>query len=227
MRIAVVRFPGANCDQDALHALRDDMGFQAEYVWHEEASLAGFEGVFLPGGFSYGDYLRGGAIAARAPIMDEVKRFAQEGRPVLGACNGFQVLCEAGILSGALLKNRGLRFVCRDVWIRAEERGSIWTEAVDRPLQIPIAHNEGRFTAGEEDLRRIEGEGLVAFRYVAGPDPAQPINPNGSANDIAGVFNPARNVLGMMPHPERASRANLGSTDGRLILQGFATVLAR
>ena len=214
----MVRFPGGNCDADALHAVRG-MGMEAEFVWHEDASLDGFGGVFLPGGFSYGDYLRCGAMAARAPIMAEVARFAAEGRPVIGACNGFQVLCEAGLLPGALLLNAGERFLCHDVRLRAENRDSPWTRGVDREIRVPIAHGEGRYVADAEGLARLEGEGRVAFRYVDG-------SPNGSVNDIAGILNDAGNVLRMMPHPERACAAVLGGEDGRLVLEGFRRVAA-
>lgn len=227
MRVAVVRFPGSNCDQDALHALRDDVGVGADYVWHEADSLAGFDAVFLPGGFSYGDYLRCGAMAARAPIMAEVRRFADQGRPVIGACNGFQVLCEAGILPGALLLNVGEKFVCKTVTLRADNRSAIWTAGVDRPLRIPIAHGEGRYVADAETLDRLEGEGRVAFRYVdADGNPTAEANPNGSERNIAGVLNAAGNVLGLMPHPERATKALLGSTDGLAILGALAWTMA-
>lgn len=216
MKVAVLRFPGSNCDQDALWSLRSDIGVEADYVWHEATSLAGFDAVFLPGGFSYGDYLRCGAIASRAPIMTEVARFAREGRPVIGVCNGFQVLCEAGLLPGALLLNEGQKFVCEVVTLRAENRTSIWTQGVDRELRIPIAHGEGRYICEEAELDRLEQEGRVAFRYVS--------NPNGSLRDIAGILNSAGNVLGMMPHPERATRALLGSEDGKLILNALKLV---
>ena len=218
MRIAVVRFPGSNCDGDALHAVRA-MGMESEYVWHEATSLAGFDGVFLPGGFSYGDYLRCGAMAGRAPIMDEVRRFADEARPVIGACNGFQVLCEAGLLPGALLLNAEEKFLCHDVRLRAENRDSPWTRGVDREITLPIAHGEGRYVVDAETLRRLQGEDRVAFRYVDG-------SPNGSMDEIAGILNARGNVLGMMPHPERACDAILGSEDGRLVLEGFRRVAA-
>ncbi|HRI44465.1 MAG TPA: phosphoribosylformylglycinamidine synthase subunit PurQ [Fimbriimonadaceae bacterium] len=228
MRVAVLRFPGANCDQDGLHALRDDVGVEAEYLWHEETSLAGFDAVFVPGGFTYGDYLRCGAIASRAPVMDAVADAARGGMPVIGVCNGFQVLCEAGLLPGALLGNAGRRFVCRDVWLRAENRASIWTAGADRPVRMPIAHGEGRYVCDEETLRALHEEDRIAFRYVdAAGCPTEAANPNGSIDNIAGVLDAGGNVLGLMPHPERATKALLGSTDGLFILDGLRLVAAR
>lgn len=225
MKVAVLRFPGSNCDQDAYHAVRDDLGLDAAYVWHEENSLAGFDAVFVPGGFSYGDYLRCGAMAARAPIMAEVARFAEEGRPVIGACNGFQVLCEAGLLPGALLLNQRQKFLCKDVYLKAENRSSLWTAGVDRVIRIPIAHGEGRYVVDDETLRQLEGDGRVAFRYVAASGArTDESNANGSTNAIAGVVNAKGNVLGLMPHPERATRPSLGSTDGLLILEALKLV---
>lgn len=215
MKVAVIRFPGANCDQDALHAL-EGMGIHACYVWHADTSLDGFDGVFLPGGFTYGDYLRCGAIAARAPIMDEVRRFAGEGRPVLGACNGFQILCESGLLPGALLANEERKFVCQDVHLLPVNRASRWTAGVEGVLRIPIAHGEGRYLCDPAELERLKGEDRIAFRYV---EPSG--NPNGSMEDIAGILNASGNVLGMMPHPERAANALLGNLDGLQILNGF------
>jgi phosphoribosylformylglycinamidine synthase len=227
LRVGVVRFPGSNCDQDAFHALREDLGVDAEYVWHEATSLDGFDAVFLSGGFSYGDYLRCGAMAARAPIMTEVRRFAAEGRPVIGACNGFQILCESGLLPGALLTNLNQRFLCHDVYLRAENRESLWTRAIDRVLRIPIAHHSGRYVVDEETLRRIEGEGRVAFRYVSPDGEREDLyNANGSVDAIAGVLNEGGNVLGLMPHPERAARKILGSDDGLVILSGLKFVTA-
>jgi phosphoribosylformylglycinamidine synthase len=227
VKVAVLRFPGSNCDQDAFHALRDDLKVDAEYVWHEDHSLAGFDAVFVPGGFSYGDYLRCGAMAARAPVMDEVRRFAAEGRPVIGACNGFQILCEAGLLPGALLLNERQKFLCKDVYLRAENRDSLWTRGVDRVIRIPIAHGEGRYVVDDETLRRIEGEGQVAFRYVSpNGEREDAYNANGSVDAIAGVLNARGNVLGLMPHPERATRETLGSSDGLLILAGLSFVEA-
>ena len=221
MKVAVVRFPGSNCDQDAFHSLREDVGVQAEYVWYEETDLSDYQAVFLPGGFSYGDYLRCGAMAARAPVMDEVRRFAREGRPVIGSCNGFQVLCEAGILPGALMRNTSEKFVCRDVWIEAQTKRSPWTSQVDRPLQIPVAHGEGRYVCGSDGLKNLQDKDQIAFRYVG-----ESGNPNGSEFDIAGVLNLEGNVLGLMPHPERATKPILGSSDGLMILFGLKLVAA-
>lgn len=227
MRIAVVRFPGSNCDQDAFHSLNEDMGYTAEYVWHESDSLAGFDGVVLPGGFSYGDYLRCGAMASRAPIMAEVKRFATEGKPVLGVCNGFQVLCESGLLPGALLLNEKQKFLCQDVYLRAENQESLWTRGIGQVLRIPIAHGEGRYVCDQETLEKLNALNLVAFRYVH-PDGSrnEAFNPNGSMDAIAGVLNEAGNVLGLMPHPERYTRKTLGGEDGKLILRAFGRVAA-
>jgi phosphoribosylformylglycinamidine synthase len=222
MRIAVVRFPGANCEQDALFALRDQVGVRAEYVWHEERDLRTFDGVFLPGGFTYGDYLRCGAMASRAPVMDAVRRMAREGAPVIGVCNGFQILCEAGLLPGALMRNERQKFLCKDVWIRPETGRGFWMRGLDRPVRVPIAHGEGRFFCDGETLRRIEGDGLVAFRYC---DPQGRLipeaNPNGSLGAVAGLINARGNVLGLMPHPERATHRLLGSTDGLVLLDAL------
>ena len=227
MKVAVIRFPGANCDQDAFHALNDDMGIEAKYVWHEDHSLSGFDSIILPGGFTYGDYLRCGAMAARAPIMDEVARFAREGRPVLGVCNGFQILCEAGLLPGALLLNQEQKFLCRDVYIRAENKTSIWTSGVDGVLRIPIAHGEGRYICDTEALRKLEGEDRVAFRYVSPDGSDNPaFNFNGSSDRIAGVLSDRGNVLGLMPHPERATNDLLGCSDGKAILRALSLIAA-
>ena len=226
MKVAVIRFPGANCDQDAYYALKDDLGIESQYVWHEDTSLAGFDAAFLPGGFAYGDYLRCGAIAARAPIMDEVARFAREGRPVLGACNGFQVLCEAGILPGALLLNASQKFVCRQVTLQAVSKKSIWTEGVNRLLRMPVAHGEGRYVCEPEVLKRLRDNDQIAFRYVAFDDQDTMYNVNGSVDDIAGVINEKGNVLGLMPHPERATRDILGSADGLAILRALTLLKA-
>lgn len=218
MKVAVIRFPGSNCDQDAYFALTEDVGVEAAYVWHEDSSLAGYDAVFIPGGFSYGDYLRCGAMASRAPVMAEVARFAGEGRPVIGACNGFQILCEAGILPGALLLNQEQKFVCDTVELAPVNRTSYWTGGVDRSLHLPIAHGEGRYVCDADALKRLQDEDLIAFRYAN--------SPNGSADDIAGILNPGGNVLGLMPHPERATRPILGNTDGILILRALTRELS-
>jgi phosphoribosylformylglycinamidine synthase subunit PurQ / glutaminase len=225
MKTAVLRFPGSNCDQDALHSLKDDLGLPAEYVWHEERSLSAFEAVFVPGGFSYGDYLRCGAMAARSPVMDEVRRFAEEGRPVIGVCNGFQILCEAGLLPGALMPNQSQKFVCQDVHLEAVNRSSFWTRGVDRIVRVPIAHGEGRYVCDEATLESLYEQDQIAFRYV-GPrgEPGTQYNCNGSVDNIAGVLNRRGNVLGMMPHPERATRKLLGSDDGLFILKALTSV---
>lgn len=198
------------------------MGLRADYVWHGATSLAGFDGVFIPGGFTYGDYLRCGAIASLSPIMEAVREFAAAGGPVIGACNGFQVLCEAGLLPGALMRNASQKFICDRVRLRAENRTSLWTRNVTHPIVIPIAHGQGRYVCDPETLRRLRAEDRIAFRYI-GPEG----NPNGSVDDIAGVLNEHGNVLGMMPHPERATKAILGGEDGRLILEGFQAAMAQ
>ncbi|MGE3127141.1 MAG: phosphoribosylformylglycinamidine synthase subunit PurQ [Fimbriimonadaceae bacterium] len=224
MKFAVVRFPGSNCDEDAIQGLRD-AGHQAEYVWHESSVLQGFDAVWVPGGFSYGDYLRCGAIAARSPVMDSVRSAAESGMPVIGVCNGFQILCEAGLLPGALVRNSGMKFVCRDVWLRGEGRSDVWPVRDAGLIRVPVAHGEGRYVAEETVLERLEAEGLVAYRYVdKNGERTQISNPNGSAHDIAGIFNARRNVLGMMPHPERATRRSFGSDDGLLLLRALNQV---
>ncbi len=226
MKAAIIQYPGSNCDQDALWTLRN-LGHEAEYVWHSTDSLAGYDLVFVPGGFSYGDHLRCGAMAARSNIVEAIREFAAKGGPVIGVCNGFQVLCEAGLLPGALLLNAGQKFVCRDIYLQAENRTSIWTREADRPLRIPIAHGEGRYICDEETLARLEGEGKIAYCYVdeQGRRTAE-ANPNGSIGDIAGVLNDAENVIGMMPHPERAASPILGNTDGLVILSALSCVNA-
>lgn len=227
MKVAVAQFPGSNCDQDALWSLRDDIDLESEYVWHDTTSLAGFDAVFVPGGFTYGDYLRCGAIASQSPLMSEIKKFASDGRPIIGVCNGFQILCEAGLLPGALLLNAGQKFVCRTIFLKAVDRTSIWTHGVDRVIEVPIAHGEGRFVCDADTLKLLKDRGQIAFEYVDATGRQTPeSNPNGSESGIAGVLNQAKNVLGMMPHPERATRKALGSSDGQLILQGLNLVSA-
>ena len=227
MKFGIVTFPGSNCDYDAHHAVVDALGEEAEYLWHKDHDLRGADVVLLPGGFSYGDYLRAGAIARFSPIMREVIAHAERGGPVLAVCNGFQIACEAGLLPGALLRNASLRFISEPVRLRVENADTMFTHQYRRGqiLRIPIAHGEGRYTADPEVLDRLEGEGQVVFRYVneAG-EPVPASNPNGSDRNIAGLVNARGNVLGMMPHPERAVDELLGSTDG---LPLFESILAR
>ncbi|HXP88029.1 MAG TPA: phosphoribosylformylglycinamidine synthase subunit PurQ [Bryobacteraceae bacterium] len=219
MRFGVVVFPGSNCDHDAWYALTHNLGQQAELIWHDSASLGNVDAVILPGGFSYGDYLRCGAIAKFSPVMTAVRKFASDGGLVLGICNGFQILVESGLLPGALLRNRGLRFVCREVTVRVETVNTPFTCAAQRGLlmRLPVAHGEGCYFADERMLDTLEAEDRVVVRYVD--------NPNGSLRNIAGICSEGRNVMGMMPHPERASDALLGSTDGRVILESMVRSL--
>ena len=227
MRVAVLQFPGSNCDQDALKSLREDIGIAAEYVWHDEPSLTGFDAVFVPGGFTYGDYLRCGAIASQSPIIKEAIRFAKEGRPVIGVCNGFQILAEAGLLPGALTRNINQKFICKDVYLKAETNRSIWTAGVNQVIRIPIAHGEGRYIIDEDGLKSLEDNEQIAFRYVnVNGELEDSANPNGSVSSIAGVINKAGNVLGMMPHPERATKELLGGIDGFTVLRAFSLVNA-
>jgi len=219
MKIGVVVFPGSNCDHDAWYAVTRNLGQDAEMLWHDRASIGDVDAVILPGGFSYGDYLRCGAIARFSPVMGAVKRFAAAGGPVLGLCNGFQILVESGLLPGALLRNQGLKFVCKRVDLRVETTQSLFTEGARKgqTLRLPIAHGEGCYYANDRTLDELAAEERVVFRYVQ--------NPNGSLRDIAGILNRERNVLGMMPHPERASDPAMGSTDGLIILQSLAGAL--
>ncbi|MBA3655130.1 MAG: phosphoribosylformylglycinamidine synthase subunit PurQ [Actinobacteria bacterium] len=223
-RVGVVVFPGSNCEFDVVEAV-GSVGGDGNLVWHGDTSLAGFDAVVLPGGFAHGDYLRPGAIARFSPIMDAVRDFAAAGGPVVGICNGFQILTEAGLLPGALQKNAGNKFICHPVQLRVESINSALTNAAELGaiLRIPVNHGEGNFTCDAATLREIEAKGQVVFRYVE--------NPNGSMSDIAGVANEAGNVVGLMPHPERASEELLGSADGRVLLESLlgaaTTPLAR
>ena len=222
MKFAVIVFPGSNCDEDAYHAAQDVLGQHAEYIWHKDTDLRGADVVVLPGGFAHGDYLRTGAMARFSPIMREVQAFAERGGPVLGICNGFQVLLEAGLLPGAMLRNRGLKFRCEQVHIRVEQTDTPFTSACRKRqvLQIPIAHGEGNYFAEPEVVARLEKNRQVIFRYTneAG-EVTDDANPNGSVAAIAGLCNEARNVVGLMPHPERACESVLGSADGLLIFE--------
>jgi phosphoribosylformylglycinamidine synthase I len=220
MKFGVVVFPGSNCDHDAWFAVSNNLGQPAEFLWHDAERLGDVDAVILPGGFSYGDYLRCGAIAKFSPVMRAIKRFAADGGLVIGICNGFQVLVESGLLPGALLRNSGLKFICRPVQVRVETTASPFTSEARKGdvLTIPIAHNEGCYYADERTLDQLEAEDRVAFRYVK--------NPNGSMRDIAGILNEGRNVLGMMPHPERATEPLMGSTDGLVVFRSMIARLA-
>ena len=215
MKFGVIVFPGSNCDHDAWYAVSHNLGQPAEFIWHDSSSLSDVDAIIVPGGFSYGDYLRCGAIAKFSPVMGAIKKFAADGGLVLGVCNGFQILVESGLLPGALLRNRSLRFICKEVGLRVETTDSPFTNAARKGdvLRMPIAHGEGCYYADERTLDELEGEDRVAFRYVE--------NPNGSLRDIAGILNRERNVLGMMPHPERASDPLMGSADGLAVFHSL------
>jgi phosphoribosylformylglycinamidine synthase subunit PurQ / glutaminase len=233
MKAAVIRFPGSNCDQDCYHVLKNDFGLETEYVWHKEASVEQFDLIVLPGGFSYGDYLRCGAIARFSPVMRSVAAEAERGKPVLGICNGFQILCEARLLPGALIRNRSLHFVCEHVQARVENMetafshaevaksdGKLLTARTGLLLRMPVAHGEGNYTADGETLRELNRNHQIVLRYAdARGALTDEANPNGSAENIAGIMNRAGNVFGLMPHPERACDPLLGSEDGKLIFQ--------
>jgi phosphoribosylformylglycinamidine synthase I len=215
MKFGVIVFPGSNCDHDAFYAVSNNLGQPVEFIWHDSASLGNVDAVILPGGFAYGDYLRCGAIAKFSPVMQAVRKFADGGGLVLGICNGFQILVEAGLLPGALIRNRGLKFICREVRLHTATTDSPFTRAArpERVLHLPIAHGEGCYFADDRTLDELEAEDRVAFRYID--------NPNGSLRDIAGVLNRERNVMGMMPHPERAADPLMGSTDGLAVFHSM------
>ena len=216
MKIGIVTFPGSNCDHDVYHVVHHVLGADARYVWHKDRLPAGLDAVILPGGFSYGDYLRCGALARFSPVMEDVVGFAKGGGPVLGICNGFQILCEAGLLPGVLMRNASLKFVCQDVTVEVQgEETPVTSGLRGQKLRIPVAHAEGNYSADAETLDRLEGEGRVVFRYVGGA-------PQGAARDIAGIAGgPRLNVVGLMPHPERASEPVLGNTDGRKLFESL------
>ena len=230
MKFGIVMLPGSNCDHDALHVTRDVLGADAELLWHKDTTLKGADCVIIPGGFAYGDYLRAGALAKFAPIMEPIRRHAAAGGLVFGICNGFQVLTEAGLLPGALMRNQHLRFLSREVILRTEETDTPFTNALvpGQRLRIPIAHGEGNYFADESTLDELERNRQVIFRYCddEGRLTAES-NPNGSARSIAGICNRERNVLGMMPHPERCSEALLGNVDGLGIFQSIAAAMAK
>jgi len=224
LRFGILVFPGSNCDHDTEHVVANVFNQDARLIWHKEQKLGDVDVVIVPGGFSYGDYLRSGAIARFSPIMKDVVRFANEGGLVVGICNGFQILCESGLLPGTLLRNDSLRFACRWAHIRTEQNGTPFTSAAAQGqiLRIPIAHGEGQYMADEEVLDRLEANGQVVFRYCTAEGDVTPAaNPNGSARNIAGICNEAGNVLGMMPHPERCAELALGSDDGAVIFESL------
>ena len=229
MKSAVIVFPGSNCDRDVAVALEASTGRAPLMVWHRDTQFDKVDLIVLPGGFSYGDYLRSGAMAAHSPVMREVKMRADRGVPVLGICNGFQILAEAGLLPGALMRNASLKFVCRDVHIRVETGQSLFTSRFETgaTLRVPVAHHDGNYFADPDTLDRLEGEGRVAFRYVGEDgETSETANPNGSARNIAGLFNGTKTVLGLMPHPERLADPLLGGSDGRDFFDGLAEALA-
>jgi phosphoribosylformylglycinamidine synthase subunit PurQ / glutaminase len=230
MKIGVVVFPGSNCDHDAFYAFHHVLHQPVQFIWHQSQDLGGFDAVILPGGFSYGDYLRTGAIARFSPVMRAIEQFARAGGPVLGICNGFQILCEAGLLPGALMRNTGLRFICRHVNVSVQTTTTPFTSAAraGQVLRMPIAHAEGSYFCDSETLAELKRNDQIVFRYCAPDgrlDPAA--NPNGSLEAIAGVTNRERNVVGLMPHPERALETDLGSTDGLVVLRSLIETLER
>lgn len=216
MKFAVIVFPGSNCDVDMYHAIKDELGEEVDYIWHTETDLSQYDGILLPGGFSYGDYLRCGAIARFSNVMEQVIKAAKDGKPVLGVCNGFQILQEAGLLPGAMRRNESLHFMCRNVELQVANNNTMFTNAYDKNevITIPIAHGEGNFYCDEAMLQRLKDNGQIAFTYAG-------TNPNGSVADIAGITNEKGNVLGMMPHPERAVDSLLGSADGLKLFQSI------
>ena len=228
MKFGVVVFPGSNCDHDAFYAIGTVLGKPVEFIWHRSENLANCDAIILPGGFSYGDYLRTGAIARFSPVMKSVERFAANGGLVLGICNGFQILCEAGLLPGAMMRNSGLRFICRQVYIRVEQTDTPFTNAAQKGqiLKLPIAHSDGNWTVDDARLAELEKNRQVLFRYTT-PDGSNDDagNPNGAIHNIAGICNRERNVAGLMPHPERAAELALGSADGLMILGSMAEAL--
>jgi len=228
MKFGVVVFPGSNCDHDAFYAIGNVLGKPVEFIWHQSENLENCDAIILPGGFSYGDYLRTGAIARFSPVMKSVEKFAASGGLVLGICNGFQILCEAGLLPGAMMRNRGLRFICRHVYIRVEQTDTPFTNAAENGqiLKMPIAHSDGNWTVDEATLTELEANRQVLFRYTT-PDGSNDAagNPNGAIHNIAGVTNRERNVAGLMPHPERAAELLLGSADGLVIFRSMVEAL--
>ncbi len=229
MKFGVLVFPGSNCDHDAYHVISKHVGQPVDFVWHRETDLSGYDAVIVPGGFSYGDYLRCGALAKFSPVMGAVKDFAAAGKYVFGICNGFQILCEAGMLPGALIRNRGLHFICKHVRLRVENDRTPFTSELDSGdvLSIPIAHAEGNYVCDDDTFHRLEENGQIVFRYCDEVgEITEEANPNGARSNIAGICNENGNVLGMMPHPERACEEMLGSNDGREIFRSLTKVIA-
>ena len=229
MKFAVIVFPGSNCDHDAYHAAKHVLGQDAEFIWHKETSIKGADVVILPGGFSHGDYLRTGAIARFSPVMRTVAEFAAQGGPLLGICNGFQVLCEAHLLPGAMLRNRDLKFHCEHVCVRVEQTDTPFTAAAIRGqvLRLPIAHGEGNYFADQKTIEALESAGRVIFRYCdASGQAVDAANPNGSVHSIAGICSERRNIVGLMPHPERACESPLGSEDGLVLFESVLQALS-
>ena len=225
MHFSVLQFPGSNCDQDCIHVLSNVLGHQADYLWHKEESLGKADAVVVPGGFSYGDYLRTGSIAQFSPVMNAVKKFANEGGLVIGICNGFQILCETGLLPGALVRNRSLQFRCEQVYLKVPTQDSPFTREIDTEdiIRVPIAHGEGCYFADDESLEKLKANDQILFQYAsADGEITDASNPNGSLLNIAGICNEARNVCGMMPHPERARESILGEEDGLKIFKGMS-----
>jgi phosphoribosylformylglycinamidine synthase I len=220
-KFGVVVFPGSNCDHDAYYSLKKVLGYDAEFLWHKERDLKNSEVIILPGGFSYGDYLRTGSIARFSPIMDEVIRFAKNGGIVIGICNGFQILLEAGLLPGVMIQNKSLKFICKEVTLKVENRNSIFTNTIERDLlNVPVAHGDGNYFADKETLKKLEDNDQIVFRYSSADGMiSEEYNPNGSVLNIAGIMNKENTILGMMPHPERCCDPVLGKTDGSLIFK--------
>jgi len=228
MRFGVIIFPGSNCDHDCYYAIESVIQKRVDFIWHQDTALKGYDAIILPGGFSYGDYLRTGAIARFSPVMRSLQEFSERGGLVIGICNGFQILIEAGLLPGALLPNRDMKYICRFLYIRTETVLTPFTNALSEGqlLNIPIGHGEGNFYADDETLRKLKDQGQVVFRYVdSAGEVTSEANPNGSLGNIAGIVNEKRNVLGMMPHPDRSSEDILGSTDGKLIFDSMVNAL--
>ncbi len=230
MKFGVIVFPGSNCDHDAYHVISKHVGQPVEFIWHKQTDLSSFDAVIVPGGFSYGDYLRCGALAKFSPVMQSVKDFATQGKFVFGICNGFQILCEAGLLPGALIRNRGLHFICDFVKLKVENQNTPFTSEVDgsKVLSIPIAHAEGNYVCDDETFQRLEENNQIIFRYCDEKgEVTDDANPNGARSNIAGICNLNRNVMGMMPHPERACEELLGSNDGRDIFRSLTKAISQ